>query len=188
MAKLSIYYNNDCSELVMSREIDIINKYAPSIIKNKFWKVQNDSSVNQSRSTDFEMIEYGEYILSVVEKYKEVDPDFNLFQLFFIQKPEDFNIKLYLMSIYNKNYSFLNTFISSYVINLTNNSYDPLLHKDFLKYLVLVQIDLSHHLDNPLCFNSEINHKMYKKDLDELKSFGYFNLKFGEAGYVGVWE
>jgi hypothetical protein len=74
------------------------------------------------------------------------------------------------------------------VINLTNNSYDPLLHKDFLKYLVLVQIDLSHHLDNPLCFNSEINHKMYKKDLDELKSFGYFNLKFGEAGYVGVWE
>ena len=92
------------------------------------------------------------------------------------------------MSIYNKNYSFLNTFISSYVINFTNNSYDPILHKDFLKYLVLVQIDLSHHLDNPLYFNSEINHKMYKKDLDELKSFGYFNLKFGEAGYVGVWE
>jgi hypothetical protein len=35
--------------------------------------------------------------------------------------------------------------------------------------------------------NERINHYLSKDLLDEVKSFGYFNLKFGEGCRYGVW-
>ena len=47
--------------------------------------------------------------------------------------------------------------------------------------------ELTTFITNPVYFNEKTNHYLSKDLLDEVKSFGYFNLKFGESSRCGVW-
>jgi hypothetical protein len=48
-------------------------------------------------------------------------------------------------------------------------------------------LELTTFMTNPTYYNEKINHYLSKDQLDEVKSFGYFNLKFGESGRYGKW-
>ena len=194
MSKLSVYYDKECTKFVMSHDIDIINLYAPDIFKNKYWKHNveiKDGELVDNKLNEFEMIEYGEYILSIVEKY--VKTDFNvdfihLFKFIFLAKPINFNLELTSLYIYQKQYKSLETYINNYIqynTQFTNIESNELIHKPFFDFLSEFSNELKKYFDDDIYYHSEINHDIYKKYLDEIKSFGYFNLKFGESGYTG---
>ena len=201
MSKLSVYYDKECTKFVMSHDIDIINLYAPDIFKNNYWKHSvevkdvevKDIEVKDSdnKLNEFEMIEYGEYILSIVEKYFKTDFNINflhLFKFIFLAKPVNFNLDLISLFIYQKQYKSLETYINNYIqynTQSTNIESNELIYKPFFDFLNEFSNELKKYFEDDIYYNSEINHYIYKKYLDEIKSFGYFNLKFGESGYTG---
>jgi len=207
MSKLSVYNDKECTKLVMSHDIDIINLYAPDIFKNKFWKyvegVKNGSEEDEVKESkveesdnklnEYEMIEYGEFILSIVEKYIKTDFNINFFHLFrfiFLEKPVNFNLELVSLYIYQKQYKSLETYINNYInliTQITNTYYNESIHKPFYNFLCEFSEELKKYFEEDIYYNLEINHYISKINLAEIKSFGYFNLKFGESGYTGMY-
>jgi hypothetical protein len=199
MSKLSVYNDKECSNLIMSHDIDIINLYAPDIFKNKYWKytegVINGNEVEESdnKLNEFEMIEYGEFILTNVEKYVKTDFNihfFHLFRFIFFARPINFNLDLVAIYISQKQYKPLETYINNYIqfnSEITNIHYDESIHKPFLDFLNELSEELKKYFEEDVYYNSEINHYISKINLAEIKSFGYFNLKFGESGYTGMY-
>jgi len=213
MSKLSVYYDKECTKIVMSHDIDIINLYASDIFKNKYWKYNvdivkhvetkdeeevKDREVIDNKLNEFEMIEYGEYILSIIEKYVKTDFNINFLHLFkfvFLTKPTNFNLELTSLYIYQKQYKSLETYINNYIqfntrsteIQSTEIRSTELIYKPFFDFLSEFSSELKKYFEDDIYYNSEINHYICKKYLDEIKSFGYFNLKFGESGYTGMY-
>ena len=189
MEKLSVYSDKEGKNFVMSHDLDIIDLYAPDIIKNKYYK--NNILYGE------EMIEYGEFILNIVENYTIVDfkiETFDLFKLFFFLKPYNFNIELVSIYISQKNYKLLESYINNFIELFKDDNikiyflYDEINHKYFFDFLNEFSNKLKKYFEDNLYYNSEIDHTINKKNLDEIKSFGYFNLKFGEYGYIGIWS
>ena len=193
MSKLSVYNDKECTKLVMSHDIDIINLYAPDIFKNKFWKYVEGVETVDNKLNEYEMIEYGEFILANVEKYIKTDFNINFFHLFrfiFLEKPINFNLDLVSLYICQKQYKSLETYINNYInliTQITNTYYDESIHKPFYNFLCEFSEELKKYFEEDIYYNSEINHYISKINLAEIKSFGYFNLKFGESGYTGMY-
>jgi regulator of PEP synthase PpsR (kinase-PPPase family) len=108
--------------------------------------------------------------------------------MFFV-KPTNFNVDLIGIYIHQKQYKSLETYINNYVqyqkpdINIENIT----IYKPFFDFLNEFIKELETYFEEDTYYNSEINHYISKKYLDEIKSFGYFNLKFGESGYTGMY-
>ena len=119
---------------------------------------------------------------------------FDLFKLFFFLKPYNFNIELVSIYISQKNYKLLESYINDFIELFKDDNikiyflYDEINHKYFFDFLNEFSNKLKKYFEDNLYYNSEIDNTINKKNLDEIKSFGYFNLKFGEYGYIGIWS
>ena len=185
MSTLNIYYDNEHTQFLQSFNLDPILKYNNSnIMLEKYWKLDNlDKTMNEN-----ELFEYGNYLLNIVEEYKESVPQLNWLKLSIINKPYNFDVKIFGYYCMNKSYVDLLNYLSLWIEIINNNlpKYDYEF-KDF-KILVLdMVLELVTFKNNPVYFNEKTNHYLSKEQLDEVKSFGYFNLKFGEGGRYGVW-
>jgi hypothetical protein len=189
MPYLKIYYDNECTKICSSYDLTPILKFGADDIKIKdYWKLNSNEVVTES-----ELINYGEYILKTVENYKMVDPEFKLEVFMLSYKPENFNSMIYITLMYNKDYKTLYNYVSSYNMILCNqflvDEYLP-----FKSYLMNIELNLYQYLNNPTYYyinnNRENNSQNYISEqlLTDIKSFGYFNLKYGESGYTGRWE
>jgi hypothetical protein len=185
MSTLNVYYDNERTQFLQSFDLEpILNFNNSNIMFEKYWKLDNsDKTMNEN-----ELLEYGEYLLKIVDDYKESVPQLNWLKLSFINKPYNFDVKIFGYYCMNKSYVDLLNYLSLWVeiININLPKYDNEF-KDF-KILVLdMVLELVTFTKNPVYFNEKTNHYLSKEQLDEVKSFGYFNLKFGEGGRYGIW-
>jgi hypothetical protein len=195
MSYLKIYYDKECTQLCSSYDLTPIIRFGTDEIRNiDYWKLNSNEIV-----TENELISYGEYILKIVENYKKVEPEFKLEVFMLSYKPENFNSIIYISLMYNKDYNSLYNFVSNYNKILCNQflveEYIP-----FKSYLMNIEMNLYQHLNNPsYCYtntntNIDIDNKngvrnyVSEQLLIDIKSFGYFNLKYGDSGYTGRWE
>jgi hypothetical protein len=216
MPELKIYYDNKYNEHLQSFNLQPIIDFAPPEFKiENYWKLEyNYSKVNENN-----LIEYGEYILKLVENYQIVEPIINFILLIFIERPSNFNGKLFIIYLYNKDYKGLLRYINDYLLleknlevsnnvevsnnteisnntevsnnievsnnsEVSNNADKYLYFNNFLKDTKII---LEEHINNPYFYNKELNNYITKENLDEIKSFGYFNLKYGDSGRYGIW-
>jgi hypothetical protein len=189
MPYLKIYFDKDCTQLCSSYDLMPIMKFGTDEIRNvDYWKLNSNEIM-----TENELINYGEYILRIVENYKRVEPEFKLEVFMLSHKPDNFNSMIYISLMYNKDYKTLYNFVSNYNMILCNQflveEYIP-----FKSYLMNIEMNLYQYLNNPsYCYttidneNSVYNY-VSEQLLTDIKSFGYFNLKYGDSGYTGRWE
>lgn len=196
MPYLIIYNSNN--EYIDQYNLSIISDKIHDILKiNKYWKLDiKNNNVNCDN-----LIEYGEYILDVVKEYKKADFKFNIFPLLMSPKPPNFNLNLVIKSLFTQNLKFLLEFITNYRKNLwyetsynelriddIQDSFNVTDYNQFNENLYLLEMSLIAFFENPRFYNKDLDHFMYEEDLKELKHFGYFNLKFGDSDYNGLWS
>ena len=185
MSTLNVYYDNERTQFLQSFDIEpILNCNNSNIMLEKYWKLNNsDKTMNEN-----ELFEYGEYLLKIVDEYKESVPQLNWIKLSLINKPYNFDIKIFGYYCLNKSYQDLINYLSIWVENINNNlqKYDSEFY-DFKMCILNMLLELETFIKNPLYFNEKNNHYLSKDQLDEVRSFGYFNLKFGESGRFGIW-
>jgi hypothetical protein len=196
MPYLIIYNSNN--EYIDQYNLNIISDKIHDILKiNKYWKLDiKNNNVNCNI-----LIEYGEYILEIINGYKKVDFKFNIFPLLMSSKPQHFNLNLVIKLLFTQNLKFLLEFISNYKKNSfyeteyndlriddDSNSFNVTDYSTFNENLYLLEMSLINHFENPRYYNNDLDHYMYEEDLKELKHFGYFNLKFGDSDYNGLWS
>jgi hypothetical protein len=191
MPYLKIYYDKECTKLCSTYDLTPIIKFGASEIRiSDYWKLDSNEIM-----TENELINYGEHILKIVENYKKVDPEFNLEVFMLSHKPENFNSMIYISLMYNKDYNSLYNFVSNYNKILCNQflveEYIP-----FKSYLMNIEMNLYQYLNNPsYCYTytnidneNSVRNYVSEQLLTDIKSFGYFNLKYGDSGYTGRWE
>jgi hypothetical protein len=185
MSTLNVYYDNEHTQFLQSFDLEpILNCNNSNIMLEKYWKLNNlDKTMSYN-----ELLEYGEYLLKVVEEYKESVPQLNWLKLSLINKPYNFDIKIYGYYCMNKSYQDLLNYLSIWIENINSNllKYDSEF-SDFKMLVLEMVLELVTFIKNPLYFNEKTNHYLSKDQLDEIKSFGYFNLKFGESDRYGLW-
>jgi len=185
MSYLKIYYDKECTKLCSSYDLIPIMKFGTNEIRNKdYWKLDSNEVITES-----ELINYGEYILGIVDNYKKVEPEFKLEVFMLSYKPENFNSIIYITLMFNKDYNSLYNFVSNYN-KILCNQFLVEEYISFKSYLMNIEINLYQHLNNPFYYYNENGASNYISEqlLTDIKSFGYFNLKYGDSGYTGRWE
>lgn len=196
MPYLKIFYDKDYKEELAKFDLTPILEFShPEILNEKYWKYENDNY----KVDEYTLIEYGEYILKLVESYKEHFPQINWLQIFMIKKPADFNMKYFFLLLMNLKYQHLLEYINTYLeklylteVDIDNERIDDEDHitneyHAFRLLLVDYSLELFNHINNPKYYSEKLNDYINKEYLDEIKSFGYFNLKYGDSGRYGLW-
>jgi len=188
MPYLKIYYDKECTQLCSLYDLTPIIRFGSDEIRNiEYWKLNSNEIV-----TENDLINYGEYILKIVEGYQKVEPEFKLEVFMLSYKPENFNSMIYIALMYNKDYNNLYNFVSNYN-KILCDQFSVEEYVPFKSYLMNIEINLYQYLNNPsYCtnINNENSRRNYISEqlLTDIKSFGYFNLKYGDSGYTGRWE
>jgi hypothetical protein len=201
MPYLIIYYSDN--KFLDEYKLNLISDKIHDILKlKKYWKLDCKPNIINSN----ELIDYGEYILDIVSNYKKEFFKFNILSLLSSNKPSDFNYILVIKLLFNQSHKLLFDYINNYQKNSFysvsyKTSFNELRIDDdiqdinfnqnfdtFFEELYILNIALSNYLENPLYYNKDLDHYMHQNDLNELKHFGYFNLKYGESDKYGVWS
>lgn len=185
MSKLNIYYDNEHTQFLQSFDLEpILNCNNSNIMLEKYWKLYNSNKTMNEN----ELIEYGEYLLKIVDEYKESIPQLNLIKLSLIKKPNNFDFNIIGIYYTLKSYVDILKYISVWVENIKNDldKYNSEF-MDFKMLMLEMSKELYNFINNPTFYNEKINSYLSKDQLDELRSFGYFNLKFGEGSRYGLW-
>jgi hypothetical protein len=83
----------------------------------KYWKLDNlDKTMNEQ-----ELFEYGEYLLKIVDEYKESVPQLNWLKLSLINKPYNFDMKIFVYYCMSKSYQELLNYLNLWVENINSN-------------------------------------------------------------------
>jgi hypothetical protein len=109
--RLDIYYKDDYKERGSSFNLDNINKAHPHFKNEKYWKIDNDEDL---KLTNEELVNNGEFILNIIEKYKKRRFHYNLVELFMSSRPLDFNMYKIIYDLYDQTCRSLNEYLSNY--------------------------------------------------------------------------
>ena len=143
------------------------------------------------KSDGNEMIAYGEFIINNVEKYERKEFFYDLSRMTEMQLPEFFDIKVFSNIIISKNYDFLINYLDMMLGMYEEKmivDFNIMMCMEFYEFLTNFQKFVINYVKYPLFYNKELDHHLTKEHLDELRSFGYFNIKYGEMNYTGIWK
>jgi len=192
---LEIYYDKELKEFNKDFDLSIIkntNIIHPSILNHKCWKIKSNKFISD-KSTSDELYEFGNFIINNVEKYERKEFFYDLTRMTEIQIPDFFNFEMFKNVVLSKNYEFLINYLDMILILFeeklkTDEALNIIMCMEFFELLSNFQQFTINYLKYPLYYNKELDHHLTQEHLDELRSFGYFNIKYGEMDYVGVWK
>jgi len=182
--RLDIYYKDDYNERGRSFDLDNINSKAHIFFKNeKYWKINNNEDLKLNSD---ELANYGEFILSILEKYKKRRFYYNLVELFMSSRPFDFNM---YKIIYDLEYQYcksLNEYLSSY-IKLKKHEYSEFKYTQFYDIIIDLNLKLEEYLENPVYEYYDAVDIIDQVFYDEIKKFGYFCMMNGDSNCCGIY-
>jgi hypothetical protein len=186
---LEIYNDVERKEFNNSFDVSNINNknFMPlEIFNNNFWKIE------YCTLSPNELMEFGEFIIKIVNGYKRKEYYFDILPMTSMKIPQFFDIKSFGNVIKSKNYNSLVDFIDLFFLLFKEKTetYVTLYieYMEFYEFLNNLQQFTINYIKYPIFYNKELNHHLTEKYLNELESFAYFNLKYGEAGYTGIWK
>jgi hypothetical protein len=180
MNKLVIYYDKECTDFANSFYLQKLNNVNNNIFfkKSKYW--------TQNKLLSENLIEYGEYILDKIKDFRKKDFNLDLLYLFMLNKEPNFNIKIVVANIYSKQYQLLYDYINSYKINFIDKNKCEF-YQEFKYYLINLHNSLENYIYNGIFVSNDDLIEITQNDFDEIKSFGYFCLKYGDLGFIGIY-
>ena len=192
---LEIYYDKEKKQFNTDFDLSIINNknyIHPIFYNHDGWKIKSNKFISDN-SSSVEMLIYGEYIINNVEKYERKEFFYDLTPMQNMSMPEFFNLKIFCNLIISKNYEYLIDYIDIVLGQyeqkmLSEEIINVLMCSEFYEFLNNFQRFVMNYIKYPLFYNKELDHHLNKEHLEELRSFGYFNIKYGEMDYAGVWK
>jgi hypothetical protein len=190
---LEIYYDQELKQFNTQFDLNIIynkNFIHPSFFNHQGWKIKSNKIISD-KSDGNEMIAYGEFIINNVEKYERKEFFYDLTRLKDISIPDFFDFKTFGNIVISQNYDFLiqylditlGIFEEKMLVDL-----NVMMCMEFYEFMNNFQKFVINYIKYPLYYNKELDHHLTKEHLDELRSFGYFNIKYGEMDYTGIWK
>jgi hypothetical protein len=191
--KLEIYYDKELTQFNTDFDLTLINNknfFHKIFFDNEGWKIKSNKFMSAT-SNSLEMIQFGEFIINLVEGYKRKEFFYDLTSMQNMSIPDFFDYKIFTNIILSKNYEFLINYLDLILGIFEEKMMSDLnimLCLPFYKLLNNFQRYTINYIKYPLFYNKELDHHLNKEYLDELRSFGYFNIKWGECDYIGNWK
>jgi hypothetical protein len=189
---LEVYYDKELTQFNRDFDLDsILNKINfihPIFLNHEGWKIKSNEI---KKSDGIEMLLYGEFIINNVEKYKRKEFFYDLTRLKDMSIPEFFDIKIFGNIIISQNYDFLVQYLDITLGIFEEkmvSDFNIMMCMEFYEFMNNFQQFVINYVKYPLYYNKELDHHLTKEHLEELRSFGYFNIKYGEMDYFGVWK
>jgi hypothetical protein len=190
---LEIYYDQELKQFNTQFDLNIIynkNFIHPSFFNHQGWKIKSNKIISD-KSDGNEMIAYGEFIINNVEKYERKEFFYDLTRLKNISIPDFFDFKTFGNRIISQNYDFLIQYLDM-MLGIYEEKMlvdlNVMMCMEFYEFMNNFQKFVINYIKYPLYYNKELDHHLTKEHLDELRSFGYFNIKYGEMDYTGIWK
>ena len=182
--RLDIYYKDDYKERGSSFNLDNINNNAHPHFKNeKYWKIDNDEDL---KLTNEELVNNGEFILNIIEKYKKRRFYYNLVELFMSSRPLDFNMYKIIYDLYDQSCRSLNEYLSNY-IKLKKHEYSEFKYNQFYDIINDLNQRLEEYLENPSYEYYDAVDVIDKVLYDEIKKFAYFCMMNSDSGCCAIY-
>lgn len=189
---LQIYYDKELKNFNTEFDLNIINNHNyihPIFHKHDGWKIKSNKLISDN-SNSIEMILYGEYIINILENYKRKEFFYDLTPMTNMQIPDFFDFKVFGNIILSKNYEFLIDYLDM-VLGIFEekmlSDLNVMMCFELYEFLNNFQRFTSNYIKYPLFYNKELDHHLTKEHLEELRAFGYFNIKWGECEYYSKW-
>jgi hypothetical protein len=191
---LEVYYDKELTQFNKDFNLDIIhskmNFIHPTFLNHEGWKLKSNNSINVI-SLGHEMFSYGEFIINTLEGYKRKEFFYDLTRLKDMSIPDFFDFKIFGNIIISENYDFLVQYLDMTLGIFEQKMLTDLnimMCMEFYEFMNNFQQFVINYIKYPLYYNKELDHHLTKEHLEELRSFGYFNMKYGEMDYYGVWR
>jgi len=181
--RLDIYYKDDYKERGSSFNLDNINNAHIHFKNEKYWKINNDENLKLKND---ELVNYGEFILNITEKYKKRKFYYNLVGLFMATRPYDFNMYKIIYDLEDKYCKSLNEYLLNY-IKLKKHEYSEFKYTQFYDIIIDLNLTLEAYLENPSYEYYDAGDVIDQVLFDEIKRFAYFCMMNSDSGCCAIY-
>jgi len=181
--RLDIYYKDDYKERGSSFNLDNINNAHIHFKNEKYWKINNDENL---KLTNDELVNYGEFILNITEKYKKRKFYYNLVGLFMATRPYDFNMYKIIYDLEDQYCKSLNEYLLNY-IKLKKHEYSEFKYTQFYDIIIDLNLTLEAYLENPSYEYYDAGDVIDQVLFDEIKRFAYFCMMNSDSGCCAIY-